>query len=52
MNNINERSDLQEIIDNALSEMAEDAGENFDIRSINLAVNLQVHPNTCVLFSN
>ena len=25
MNNINERSDLQEIIDNALSEMAEDA---------------------------
>lgn len=37
MNNINERSDLQEIIDNALSEMAEDAGENFDIRSINLA---------------
>ena len=34
----NERNGLQEIIDNALAEMAEEAGEGFDPSKANLAV--------------
>lgn len=35
--NINERNDLQEIIDKAIREMAEETGESFDLGSLNLA---------------
>ena len=36
-NKINERSDLQEIIDKALKSMAEDAGGELDLADVNLA---------------
>lgn len=36
-NRINERSDLQEIIDKALKDMAEDAGGELDLACVNLA---------------
>ena len=34
---LNERNDLQDIIDKALSDMAEDAGHPIDLSDVNLA---------------